>query len=201
MAIPRRRVVLHQPVHDLLAEEELKELGFGDVRGQFDVIEVTLAKLIDHPRLVVLEYDEIHGSAPAGRTRLLQWRGRTQFAEHGFALLDAGGLQSIDEFEQLPLPAHELGAGPADSDDSQGSSIVGIRVARVGVRCSAAVPGGDRTGRCSHGAHRGCSGSWVCRTFAAVCRASRGGAVLFPGTLPGTAGADAGPRAVGSGAS
>ena len=24
MAIPRRRVVLHQPVHDLLAEEELK---------------------------------------------------------------------------------------------------------------------------------------------------------------------------------
>ena len=72
MAIPRRRVVLHQPVHDLLAEEELKELGFGDVRGQFDVIEVTLAKLIDHPRLVVLEDDEIHGSAPAGRTRLLQ---------------------------------------------------------------------------------------------------------------------------------
>src|SRR5271165_5698198 len=68
----QNRVVLHQPVHDLLAEEELKELGFGDVRGQFDVIEVTLAKLIDHPRLVVLEYDEIHGSAPAGRTRLLQ---------------------------------------------------------------------------------------------------------------------------------
>ena len=80
--------------------------------------------------------------------------------------------------------------GPVDSDDSQGSSIVGVRVARVGVRCSAAVPGRDRTGRCSHGAHRGCSGSWVCRTFAAVCRASRGGAVLFPGTLPGAAGAD-----------
>ena len=31
--------------------------------------------------------------------------------ELGFALLDAGGLEGIDEFEQLPLPAHELGAG------------------------------------------------------------------------------------------
>ena len=111
MAIPWRRVVLRQLVHDLLSEEELKELGFGDVRGQFDVIEATLAKLIDHPRLVVLEDDQIHESAPAGRTRLLQRRGRTQFSEHGFALLDTGGLQSIDEFEQLPLPAHELGAG------------------------------------------------------------------------------------------
>ena len=39
------------------------------------------------------------------------WTRWGKFAEHGFALLDAGGLQSIDEFEQLPLPAHELGAG------------------------------------------------------------------------------------------
>jgi len=31
--------------------------------------------------------------------------------EHGLALLDAGGLQRIDEFEQLPVPAYELGAG------------------------------------------------------------------------------------------
>jgi hypothetical protein len=112
MAIPRRRVVLHQPVHDLLAEEEVKELGFGDVRGQFDVIEATLAKLIDHPRLVVLDDDEIHGSAPGG-TRLLHRRRDTQFAELGFTLLNTGGLESIDDREQLPLPAHELGAGLA----------------------------------------------------------------------------------------
>jgi hypothetical protein len=30
--------------------------------------------------------------------------------EFGFAQLDTGGLQGIDDVEQLPLPAHELGA-------------------------------------------------------------------------------------------
>jgi hypothetical protein len=30
--------------------------------------------------------------------------------EFGFAQLDASGLQSIDDLEQLPLPAYELGA-------------------------------------------------------------------------------------------
>jgi hypothetical protein len=35
---------------------------------------------------------------------------RTQFVELGFAPLDACGLQLIDELEQVPLPAYELGA-------------------------------------------------------------------------------------------
>lgn len=34
-----------------------------------------------------------------------------QFGELGFTLLDTGSLEGIDEFEQLLLPAHELGAG------------------------------------------------------------------------------------------
>ena len=110
MSVPRRRVGLPQLLDDLIAEEELKELGFGDVGGQFDVIEAALTKLIDHERLVVLEDDEIHRSAPGG-TRFLH-RGRdTQFAELGFTLLNTGGLECIDEREQLPLPAYELGAG------------------------------------------------------------------------------------------
>ena len=53
-----------QLLDDLIAEEELEELGFGDVGGQFDVIEAALTKLIDHIWLVVLEDDEIHQSAP-----------------------------------------------------------------------------------------------------------------------------------------
>jgi hypothetical protein len=101
---------LHQPLDNLLAEEELKELGFGDVGGQFDVIEAALAKLIDHPWFVVFEYDEIHRSAPGGM-RPLHRRAHTQFAELGFTLLDARSLQHIDELEQLPLPAHQIGTG------------------------------------------------------------------------------------------
>ena len=85
----------------------MKELGFGDVGGQFDVIEAALPEFIDHEGLVVLEDDEIHQSAPGG-TRFLH-RGRdTQFAELGLTPLNAGGLECIDEREQLPLPAHEL---------------------------------------------------------------------------------------------
>jgi hypothetical protein len=34
-----------------------------------------------------------------------------QLAKLGFAQLDAGGVKVIDELEQLPLPADELGAG------------------------------------------------------------------------------------------
>jgi hypothetical protein len=34
-----------------------------------------------------------------------------QFAELGFTLLDTASLKGSDEFEQLLLPAHELGAG------------------------------------------------------------------------------------------
>ena len=64
MSVSRRRVGLSQLLNDLLTEKELKELGFGDVGGQFDVIETALTKLIDHERLVVLEDDEIHQSAP-----------------------------------------------------------------------------------------------------------------------------------------
>src|SRR5271157_3257667 len=112
MSFPRRGVRLHQFLDDLLAEEELKELGFSNVGGQFDVIEAALAKLIDHERLVVLEDDEIHWSAPGRAGLLRRWR-LTQFAELGFALLDAGGLQRIDEREQLPLPTHDLGTGLA----------------------------------------------------------------------------------------
>jgi hypothetical protein len=64
MSIPRRRIGLRELLDDLLAEEELKELGFSDVGGQFDIIEAALTKLIDHERLVVLEDNEIHRSAP-----------------------------------------------------------------------------------------------------------------------------------------
>src|SRR5271157_3490316 len=120
MSFPRRGVRLHQFLDDLLAEEELKELGFSDVGGQFDVIEAALTKLIDHERLVVFEDDEIHRSAPLGRS------GLTQSAKLGFTLLDAGGFQRIDEFEQLPLPAHELGAGLTTA-----AIVVGHRSQRI----------------------------------------------------------------------
>src|SRR5271155_2270896 len=63
-AFARRGVMLGEFGDDLLAEEELKEFGLGDVRGEFDVIEAALAKLIDHERLVVFEDDEVHGSTP-----------------------------------------------------------------------------------------------------------------------------------------
>jgi len=35
---------------------------------------------------------------------------RTAFLKTRFAQLDASGLQGIDDIEQLPLPAYELGA-------------------------------------------------------------------------------------------
>jgi len=104
----------------------LKELGFSDVGGQFDVIEAALTKLIDHERLVVFEDDEIHRSAPLGRTGLVHRSGLTQSAKLGFTLLDAGGFQRIDEFEQLPLPAHELGAGLTTA-----AIVVGHRSQRI----------------------------------------------------------------------
>jgi hypothetical protein len=44
-------------------------------------------------------------------TSLLHRRCFPPFAELGFTLLDAGSLEGIDEFEQLLLPAHELGTG------------------------------------------------------------------------------------------
>ena len=56
--------MLGKLVDDLLAEEELKELGLRDVGSEFDVIETPFAKLIDHERLVVFEDDEVHGSTP-----------------------------------------------------------------------------------------------------------------------------------------
>jgi hypothetical protein len=34
----------------------------------------------------------------------------TAFLEVRFALLDASGLQGVDDSKQLPLPAYELGA-------------------------------------------------------------------------------------------
>jgi len=43
--------------------------------------------------------------------RPLHRRAHTQFAELGFTLLDARSLQGIDELEQLPLPAHQMGTG------------------------------------------------------------------------------------------
>ena len=79
MAIPRRRVVLHQPVHDLLAEEELKELGFGDVRGQFDVIEVTLVQSRFILRLVLTGFPV---SRRGGR-RSDAWRPRRSWSPAG----------------------------------------------------------------------------------------------------------------------
>jgi hypothetical protein len=110
MPVSRRRVGLSQLLDDLISEEELEELGFGDVGGQFDVIEAALTKLIDHEWLVVLEDDEIHRSAPGG-TRFLHRGREAQFVELGFTLLNTGSLECIDEREQLPLPAYELGAG------------------------------------------------------------------------------------------
>jgi hypothetical protein len=66
MSIPWRGVGLRELLDDLLAEEELKELGFGDVGGQLDVIEAALPKLIDHEGLVVLEDNEVHRSVAPG---------------------------------------------------------------------------------------------------------------------------------------
>jgi hypothetical protein len=60
---------------------------------------------------VVLEDDQIHGSVPPGSPGRLHRRRRTQLAEFGFTLWDASRLQRIDKFEQLPLPAYELGPG------------------------------------------------------------------------------------------
>jgi hypothetical protein len=100
--------VLGELGDDLLAEEELKEPGLGNVGSEFDVIEAAFAKRIDHERLVVFEDDEVHGSTPGGTGF---GHGYGQLAKFGFAQLDAGGVKVIDEFEQLPLPANELGAG------------------------------------------------------------------------------------------
>ena len=62
-ALARRGEMLGEFSDDLLAEEELEELGFGDVGGEFDVIEASLAKLINDEGLVVFEDDEIHDFA------------------------------------------------------------------------------------------------------------------------------------------
>ena len=56
--------MLGQFVDDLPTEEILKEFGFGDVGGQFDVIEAAFSKFVDHERFVVFEDDEIHKSPP-----------------------------------------------------------------------------------------------------------------------------------------
>src|SRR5208337_4858442 len=60
------------------------------------------------------------------RTGLLHRSGLTQSAKLGFTLLDAGGFQRIDEFEQVPLPAHELGAGLTTA-----AIVVGHRSQRI----------------------------------------------------------------------
>ncbi len=49
--------------------------------------------------------------------RFLHRGKEAQFAELGFTLLNAGGLECIDEREQLPLPAYELGAGLATATE------------------------------------------------------------------------------------
>ena len=63
-AFAGRGKVLGQFVHDACAEQELKELGLGDIGSQFDVIEAAGAKLIEDKSFVVFEYDQIHGSTP-----------------------------------------------------------------------------------------------------------------------------------------
>jgi hypothetical protein len=101
--------MLGEFVEDLLAEEEVEELGFGDVGGEFDVIEATLAKLINDKGLVVFEDDEIHDFAPGlafGRTRFAS---HGQLSKLGFALLNANGFEFIDKLQQLFLPTDELG--------------------------------------------------------------------------------------------
>jgi hypothetical protein len=57
MAFPRRGVVAGELVDQALAEKELKELGLRHVRGQFEIIEPSFAKFVDHVGLVVFERD------------------------------------------------------------------------------------------------------------------------------------------------
>ena len=111
--------MLHQPLTDLLAEEELKELGFGDVRGQFDVIEATLANLLI-----------THGWLFSKTTRsmgqlLLEGRGFFNYGDAhnlrstAFAL-GGGRPPEHRRVQQLPLPAHVPARARPQRDDSQG---------------------------------------------------------------------------------
>jgi hypothetical protein len=60
MALAWRGVIPDQLVDQALTEEELKELGLGHIRGEFQVIEAAFAELVDDIGLVVLEDDQIH---------------------------------------------------------------------------------------------------------------------------------------------
>ncbi len=51
-------------VDQVLAEEELKELGLGDFGSEFDIIEAPFTKLIDYQRLVVFKDAKVHRSTP-----------------------------------------------------------------------------------------------------------------------------------------
>ena len=62
-----------QLLNDLIAEQEPKELGFGDIGGQLDIIEAPLTKLVDHEWLVVLKDDRIHWSTPFATSLLHRW--------------------------------------------------------------------------------------------------------------------------------
>jgi hypothetical protein len=97
-----------QLLDDAIAEKELEELGFGNVGSEFDVIEATLAKLVDNQGLVVFKDNEVHRLTP-GRTTFADG-GRALFVEQGNALLDASGLELIGEGEQLAKPADKLSA-------------------------------------------------------------------------------------------
>jgi hypothetical protein len=101
-----RGKVLGQFGHDACAEQELKELGLGDIGSQLDVIEAAGAKLIDDQGFFFLQTRP--GSWINSLKNGMRWR--TAFMEFGFAQLDTSGLQGIDDVEQLPLPADELGA-------------------------------------------------------------------------------------------
>jgi hypothetical protein len=62
--------------------------------------------------------------------------------------LDAGGLQSINEFEYLPLPAHELGAGLPTATIVKGHRSQGFELLGLGrdvSRPSPAAIGQDGT--------------------------------------------------------